>query len=118
VGFVIIIYDIDNTWVRVVFSTAETTLSFFLAQNLLRMQPKTAGNSENSQRASLLSRPSTAHEARISVENGTRLADNFMRNSKNSKSVPRTQAWRSLLATKVRPEWPMPALPDRGWQST
>jgi hypothetical protein len=30
VGFVIIIYDIDNTWVRVVFSTAETTLSFFL----------------------------------------------------------------------------------------
>ena len=32
VGFVIGIYDIDNTWIRVVFSTAEAILSYFLCK--------------------------------------------------------------------------------------
>jgi hypothetical protein len=61
---------------------------------------------------------STAQKPGFPSKTVTLLADNFMRNSENSKSVPGTQAWRSLLATQVRPEWPMPALPDRGWQST
>jgi hypothetical protein len=85
-----------------------------LAQNLLRCSRKQRKQPESFAVISAIDRS----EARISVENGTLLADNFMRNSKNSKSVPGTQAWRSLLATQVRPEWPMPALPDRGWQST